>query len=116
MTLAVKVIGDEETARKLNQVTTDLRPAMENAIGEGAGLIKRDAQAEAPVRTGRLRAGIEAEVVVRDTVVQGLVDAPSVPYAGIQEERKHFMRGSLEKNARRVVELLERAIEWLVRK
>lgn len=115
MAIRVEIYGVEEVQRRIGQIADGVRPALQEAIGEAATLTEELAKGYAPVRTGRLRASIKAEVVTRDTVVQGVVGS-DVPYAGVQEERVGFLARALREAESRIVDFVNSAIARLIGK
>ncbi len=114
----LEVEGLEETQRKMEQMIADLQgPPLENAMRDATLLVTRDAKILSPVDTGRLRASILPRVIVKKfpPAVQGVVGS-RVEYAPFQEERKGFLREALEKNLRRIREILGSFVARIVSK
>ncbi len=112
----VKVTGLAAVSAKLQQMIADLNKSRD-AMREATMLVTRDAKILSPVDTGRLRASIlpRVRVVKIPRRVEGIVGSP-VEYAPVQEKLKHFLRGALEKNAKRIKELFGRFVARIVSK
>lgn len=74
----------------LDDLINTLDTRVQTALDDVAAAVQREARAEAPGRSGRLRRSLQVE---RVSSVERVVGSP-LPYAAIMEERRGFMAGA----------------------
>ena len=90
---------------------------IKDAVQQSALGTQREAKIASPVDTGRLRASIHAEIVTRDTVIQGAVGS-NVQYAGFQEfgtryiKPRRYLGGAFD----RYKDVFARAIDQIMKR
>jgi len=75
-------------------------------LGEIGLSIEEDSKSDAPVKTGKLRASISSSV--QDNQVTITCD---VPYASIQEHKKHFMEDAAKAHKQELIDKIIEVIE-----
>jgi len=112
----VKVDGIEELKTKIERLDSALQAKVHNRMKEQAEIMKTLAQSLAPVRTGRLRNSIYAQV--EDWIAK--VGA-SAPYAVYQEfgtrfiQPVRFLSRAIEMQSQSMISAIDQAIDSAIR-
>lgn len=103
-------VDPDETAEKLDHFSEILPEKMEDAADEASLRLVADAQRNAPVDTGRLRASIDRELErIGEHAIRVAVGS-NVEYAPYQEIDQRYLRDAFEANADLIERLFTEAI------
>ena len=121
----IEIQGLKEAQAKTEQVVQDLRgPPFVQGMRDATLIVQRQAKINAPVDTGRLRASITPKVEQHGSKVQGIVGS-NVVYAPFQElgwttrggvkiPGRRYLQRALEDNAKRIFDLIGKAVSRIV--
>jgi HK97 gp10 family phage protein len=109
----VEVSGVEDFAAKMRTLDEAMQDCVQDALNQTGQAVVRRAQELAPVRTGRLMAGIYAQIIYKWVVKVGCM----VPYALFQEfgtryiSPRYFLTRALVENASNFMFIVSAALE-----
>lgn len=89
------------TEYSVDKTIQQLEAAMQAGLVDIGKKIEADAKSMAPVRTGKLRDSIHAEVGNNEVTV-----GSNLVYAPIQEVRKHFLEQAIDKNSTYILNIM----------
>lgn len=109
----VELSGVEDFAEKMRTLDEAMQDCVQDALNQTGQAVVRRAQELAPVRTGRLIAGIYAQIIYKWVVKVGCM----VPYALFQEfgtryiSPRYFLTRALAENANNFMFIVSAALE-----
>jgi HK97 gp10 family phage protein len=109
----VELSGFEDFAAKMRTLDEAMQDCVQDALNQTGQAVVRRAQELAPVRTGRLMAGIYAQIIYKWVVKVGCM----VPYALFQEfgtryiSPRYFLTRALAENASNFMFIVSTALE-----
>jgi HK97 gp10 family phage protein len=109
----VELSGVEDFAAKMRTLDEAMQNCVQDALNQTGQMVVRRAQELAPVRTGRLMAGIYAQIIYKWVVKVACM----VPYALFQElgtryiSPRYFLTRALAENANNFMFIVSAALE-----
>lgn len=109
----VEVSGIDDFAEKMRELDDAMQEYVQDALNQTGQLVVRRAQELAPVRTGRLIAGIHLQIIYKWVVKVACM----VPYALFQEfgtrhaQARYFLTRALNENAINFLSIVAAALQ-----
>lgn len=120
MTIQIKVTGDKEIMKKLEELANLGDDAIKDAVLKGAIHVEGEAKERTPVKTGRLRASITHEVFSSGADHEGRIGPGNdveygihVEFGTVNQRAQPYLRPGLQESRDKILDILKNAIKRL---
>lgn len=111
-TFSITIVGEKEAAKMFGALTKTAKTEIEKALVRCGIKVEGDAKRIVPVKTGRLRASIKADRIVKNWSTKV---GTNVNYAPYVERAQPYMRPALYNNQKFCVDYMRNAINNAIR-